>query len=66
MHNGFQGPAHRRALYVKYKSKKPSRQINPETGEKWNAPEVPDNIAMEELTSAPALDDKRVDQSWRS
>lgn len=48
-------------FYVKYKSKKPSRQINPETGEKWDSPEVPDNIAMEELTSAPALDDKRVD-----
>ena len=35
--------------------------INPETGKTWDAPEVPENIAMTELTSAPALDDKRVD-----
>ena len=62
MHNGvFKDLRTAVLFYVKYKSKKPSRQINPETGEKWDAPEVPDNIAMEELTSAPALDDKRVD-----
>ncbi|WP_296080733.1 cytochrome-c peroxidase [uncultured Agrobacterium sp.] len=62
MHNGvFKDLRTVVLFYVKYKSKKPSRQINPETGEKWDAPEVPDNIAMEELTSAPALDDKRVD-----
>ncbi|UXS02647.1 cytochrome-c peroxidase [Agrobacterium tumefaciens] len=62
MHNGvFKDLRTAVLFYVKYKSKKPSRQINPETGEKWDSPEVPDNIAMEELTSAPALDDKRVD-----
>ncbi|QCI96734.1 cytochrome-c peroxidase [Agrobacterium larrymoorei] len=62
MHNGvFKDLRTVVLFYVKYKSKKPSRQINPETGEKWDAPEVPENIAMTELTSAPALDDKRVD-----
>ena len=62
MHNGvFKDLRTVVLFYVKYKSKKPSRQINPETGEAWDAPEVPDNIAMTELTAAPALDDKRVD-----
>jgi cytochrome c peroxidase len=62
MHNGvFKDLRTVVLFYVKYKSKKPSRQINPETGETWDAPEVPDNIAMTELTSAPAMDDKRVD-----
>jgi cytochrome c peroxidase len=48
-------------FYVKYNSKKKSRQINPETGDVWAAPEVPENIAMTELTAGPALDDNRVD-----
>ena len=62
MHNGvFKDLRTVVLFYVKYKSKKPSRQINPETGETWDAPEVPENIAMAELTEAPALDDKRVD-----
>lgn len=62
MHNGvFKDLRTVVLFYVKYKSKKPSRQINPETGKAWDAPEVPENIAMTELTSAPALDDKRVD-----
>lgn len=62
MHNGvFKDLRTVVLFYVKYKSKKPSRQINPETGKTWDAPEVPENIAMAELTSAPALDDKRVD-----
>lgn len=62
MHNGvFKDLRTVVLFYVKYKSKKPSRQINPETGKTWDPPEVPENIAMTELTSAPALDDKRVD-----
>jgi cytochrome c peroxidase len=62
MHNGvFKDLRTVVLFYVKYKSKKPSRQINPETGQTWDAPEVPENIAMTELTQAPALDDKRVD-----
>ncbi|NTE87591.1 cytochrome-c peroxidase [Agrobacterium rubi] len=62
MHNGvFKDLRTVVLFYVKYKSKKPSRQVNPETGQAWDAPEVPENIAMTELTAAPALDDKRVD-----
>lgn len=62
MHNGvFQDLRTVVLFYVKYNSKKKSRQINPETGEEWAAPEVPENLAMTELTSGPALDDRRVD-----
>jgi cytochrome c peroxidase len=62
MHNGvFKDLRTVVLFYVKYKSKKASRQINPDTGQAWDAPEVPENIAMMELTAAPALDDKRVD-----
>lgn len=62
MHNGvFKDLRTVVLFYVKYNSKKKSRQINPETGEVWATPEVPDNIAMTELTAGPALDDKRVD-----
>lgn len=62
MHNGvFKDLRTAVLFYVKYNSKKKSRQINPETGEVWAAPEVPDNIAMTELSAGPALDDRRVD-----
>lgn len=62
MHNGvFKNLRTVVLFYVKYNSKKKSRQINPETGDVWAAPEVPENIAMTELTAGPALDDKRVD-----
>lgn len=62
MHNGvFQDLRTVVLFYVKYNSKKKSRQIDPETGLEWGPPEVPDNLAMTELTSGPALDDKRVD-----
>lgn len=62
MHNGvFRDLRTVVLFYVKYNSIKKSRQINPETGQEWGAPEVPDNLAMEQLTAGPALDDKRVD-----
>lgn len=62
MHNGvFRDLRSVVLFYVKYNSIKKSRQINPETGQEWGAPEVPDNLAMEQLTAGPALDDKRVD-----
>lgn len=62
MHNGVFSDLRTVILfYNKYNSKKRSRQINPETGQPWAAPEVADNIAMKELTTGPGLDDKRVD-----
>lgn len=62
MHNGVFNDLRTVILfYNKYNSKKKSRQVNPETGERWAAPEVADNIAMKELTTGPGLDDKRID-----
>lgn len=61
MHNGvFKDLRTVILFYNKYNSKSSKRQINPETGEKWAAPEVAENISMEELETGPALDNKRV------
>jgi cytochrome c peroxidase len=61
MHNGvFKDLRTTILFYNKYNSKSAKRQINPETGEKWGDPEVPENISMKELTHGPALDDKRI------
>ena len=38
-----------------------SRKINPETGEVFGPPPVPETLSTEELTHGPALDDQRVD-----
>lgn len=62
MHNGvFKGLRTVVLFYNKYNSKNAKRQINPETGERWRAPEVPDNLALKELETGPALDDRRID-----
>lgn len=62
MHNGVFTDLRTVILfYNKYNSNDPSRQINPETGADWAAPEVAENISMTELTTGPALDDKRID-----
>ena len=62
MHNGVFKELRTVVLfYNKYNSRSAKRQINPETGEQWAAPEVPENLALEQLETGPALDDKRVD-----
>ena len=62
MHNGvFKDLRTVVLFYNKYNSKNARRQINPETGEQWRAPEVPDNLALKELETGPALDDRRID-----
>lgn len=61
MHNGvFQDLKTVVLFYNKYNTKSAQRQINPETGEKWRAPEVAKNISMKELETGPALDNKRI------
>jgi len=61
MHNGvFKDLRTTVLFYNKYNSKSAKRQINPETGEPWGAPEVDGTLSMKELTHGPALDDKRV------
>ncbi len=61
MHNGvFQDLRTVMLFYNKYNSRSEKRQINPETGERWEVPEIAENISMEELKTGPALDDKRI------
>lgn len=62
MHNGvFEDLRTVVLFYNKYNSRAEARQINPETGEPWRAPEVPDTLSVEQLTHGPALDDQRID-----
>lgn len=61
MHNGvFKDLKTVVLFYNKYNTKSAKRQINPETGEKWRGAEVAENIALKELQTAPALDNKRI------
>lgn len=62
MHNGVFTDLRTVILfYNKYNSKASRRQINPETGMVWAAPEVPENISREELEFGPALKDREID-----
>ena len=62
MHNGvFKDLRTVVLFYNKYNSRSAKRQINPESGEKWRAPEVPENLSLKELETGPALDDRRID-----
>ncbi|PID42917.1 MAG: methylamine utilization protein MauG [Gammaproteobacteria bacterium] len=62
MHNGvFRDLRTVVLFYNKYNSRSAKRQINPETGNRWREPEVPDTLSMEELETGPALDNKRID-----
>ena len=62
MHNGVFADLRTVVLfYNKYNSRSAKRQINPETGEQWGAPEVADNLSLKELETGPALDDQRID-----
>ncbi|SIR24192.1 hypothetical protein SAMN05880582_108125 [Rhizobium sp. RU20A] len=48
-------------FYNKYNATIASRQINPETGQTWGAPEVDGTLSLTELRAGRALDDKRID-----
>lgn len=62
MHNGvFKDLRTTILFYNKYNAKSETRQINPETGQRWRAPEVAATLSTKELTHGPALDDKRID-----
>lgn len=62
MHNGvFEDLRTVVLFYNQYNTANEARHINPETGARFRAPEVPDTLSMEELTHGPALDDTRVD-----
>jgi cytochrome c peroxidase len=62
MHNGvFQDLRTVVLFYNKYLARGSKAQINPETGANWGAPEVAENLALEELESGRALGDKEID-----
>ncbi|WP_404814955.1 cytochrome-c peroxidase [Celeribacter naphthalenivorans] len=62
MHNGvFQDLRTVVLFYNTYNTKSEARMINPETGERFGAPEVAENLSMEELTTGPALEDREID-----
>lgn len=62
MHNGvFEELRTVVLFYNKYNSKTEARQINPETGQRWAAPEVDGTLSMADLTHGPALEDERID-----
>ncbi|MCA0042881.1 cytochrome-c peroxidase [Celeribacter litoreus] len=62
MHNGvFEDLRTVVLFYNTYNTKSEARKINPETEEPFAAPEVPENLSMEELTTGPALEDREVD-----
>lgn len=62
MHNGvFRDLRTVILFYNKYNSKAAARQIDPETGKPWAAPEVPATLSREELDFGPALDNRRID-----
>ncbi len=62
MHNGVFNDLRTVILfYDKYNSRNPARQINPETGAKWAAPEFSETLALTELETGPGLQDMRID-----
>lgn len=62
MHNGvFKDLRTVVLFYNKYNTKSEARLINPETGEKFDPPPVPDTLSLKELEHGPALKDQRVD-----
>lgn len=62
MHNGVFNDLRTVVLfYNRYNSKSAARQINPETGKVFGQPEVPETLAVKELTHGPALEDDRID-----
>jgi len=61
MHNGvFHDLKTVVQFYNKFNVRGPAADINPETGEPWGDPEVPENIALEELEMGDALDERRI------
>ena len=61
MHNGvFRDLETVIRFYNSYNSIAEKSKINPETGKPWGPPEVDGTLAMAELETGPALDDRRV------
>jgi cytochrome c peroxidase len=62
MHNGVFADLRTVILYYnQFNTRSAARKINPETGQPFAAHPVPDTMSMDDLTDAPALDDRRID-----
>lgn len=62
MHNGvFEDLRTVVLFYNTYNTQSHERLINPETGEAFDSPPIPDTLSLEELEHGPALDDRRID-----
>lgn len=62
MHNGvFEDLRTVILFYNRYNTRSEARQINPETTLPFGPVQVPETLAVKELTHGPALDDKRID-----
>lgn len=62
MHNGVFADLRTVILfYNSFNTRNDARKINPETGAPFGPPPVADTLAIDKLTGAPALDDKRID-----
>jgi cytochrome c peroxidase len=62
MHNGvFEDLRTVVLFYNSYNTRSERRKINPETGEPFGPPPVPETLSLTELQDAPALEDDRVD-----
>ncbi len=62
MHNGvFEDLRTVVLFYNTYNTKSETRLINPETGERFRAPEIAANLSLEELETGPALEDREID-----
>lgn len=62
MHNGVFADLRSVVLfYNQHNTRAEARRINPETGAPFAPPEIAANLAAEELTHGPALDDRRID-----
>jgi cytochrome c peroxidase len=62
MHNGVFADLRTVVLfYNKYNSRSAKRQVNPETGAQWAAPEVDGTLSLEELKTGPALKNREID-----
>jgi len=62
MHNGvFEDLRTVVLFYNTYNTRSEKRKINPETGQPFAPPPVPDGLSLDELTHGPALEDDRID-----
>lgn len=62
MHNGvFKDLRTVLLFHQRFSQNAANTVLNPETGQPWENPETPENLAFEQLKKAPAIDDRDID-----